>query len=62
MRRREKGINGLGLRERTGGVVKRGRWLASPRRDAEVAVAGLPIGCANRPFRCGLGDTEITAG
>jgi hypothetical protein len=33
-------------------------WLGVAAEDAEVAVSGLPAGCANRSLGCGSGDTE----
>lgn len=34
-------------------------WPGVAAVDAEVAVAGFPAGCANRPSGCGSGDVEV---
>jgi hypothetical protein len=34
------------------------RWPGVAAADAEYAVAGFPVGCANRPFGCGSADVD----
>jgi hypothetical protein len=54
------GVDGLGVSSGEGEwrTSEADVWPGVAAEDVEVAVAGLPTGCANRSLGCGSGDTE----
>jgi hypothetical protein len=57
------GVGGLGVSSGEGEwrTSEADVWPGVAAADAEVAVAGLPAGCANCPLGCGSGDAEVEA-